>query len=173
MSENHIEGTAAMNDEYSQAIAVLMANDVDFRAISIKLAQTNPTLFLSLSSATKLEPKSLPNKEQQLWYSNKEFLGFSITRPLLSPEPKPLQWIADTINYLNDDNPISAIQLVRASTTLSIKEAKDVVDNVRLALDWPNRVWKPNKMTTDDQRNACRALMKHVVGIERGDVTGK
>jgi len=150
-----------MNDEYSQVIAVLMTNDVDFRAIGIKLAQTNPKLFLLccgldpiVSDTVKPEPKP--------WYSNRELILGSQVKL----EPKPLQWIIDTISYLPND-PISAVKLVRHKTTLSLKDAKDVVDNVRVTLGIWSHEWEPNPLTTDEEKIIHEALVKYATTILR------
>lgn len=125
---------AKMN-AYAQAITILMSDEVNFRALGIKLAQTHPALFVSLSGV-----------------------------PAEKPEPMPEQWIIDTINYL-PQNLVNAIKCVRHATGLGLKEAKDVVDNVAQRLGIRDRDYAPGALTYDKQQNAYKALVKHALTL--------
>jgi hypothetical protein len=90
---------------YSDSIALLMSGKVDFKELSIKLAQQFPTLFVQL--ATIVEPK-FPNLDAKYYVAAE--------------------------NIAPGGNKAQAIKAIRECTGMSLKEARDTVDHAMYEL---------------------------------------
>lgn len=106
--------TTRLSNEYSDAIRILMAEDIDHRQFAIEVAAAAPGLFLKVAKNTPKKGTShAPSREED------------------AEQTKIDKYL---ISLIKANKKIEAIKVYRTMTDLGLKEAKDYVDQLESAM---------------------------------------
>jgi ribosomal protein L7/L12 len=96
-----------MNSAYQQAIDILVNNQLDYKAIAVKLAKTNPVVFVAIVDSLSQTVQNQPPVDK---------------------------CIHNILKYaLHMDRP-AAIREVRVKYGIGLREAKNIVDNLQKSM---------------------------------------
>ena len=146
------------NDMLKRVLKVI-ADGVDLKEIALSLAVTSPTLFLALAEKRNVEVVRVTDDD------------LKSARNVVSSYAREVAAIAD---HMRDGNWVAAIKAVRVVFGLSLKDAKDNVDAVRMIVaDWP-AVYEPLPLPLDDRipfpkhdEDITGGILKYLVIRER------
>ncbi len=127
-----------MHAAFAKVIALIASGRVEYRDVCIALSQENPELFVKLVEQV-----------QQLTAN-----GVSVQHQKAAP------WVHDVCHEI-EHNFISAIKIYRAASGNGLKDAKDVIDNVREQLLMRQHDFAPPVLTKPQHIADCAAIVRH------------
>jgi len=138
--------TASATQAYKDVIDVIESGKYNSRDICVRLAKSNPKMFLKLVREAEgdLKPK------------------FSVVKE------EPLDFYRSTMKTVREimaSNKVQAIKLVREAAGLGLKDAKDIVDCALEIFDSVNRgkhpVSIPETLSSDFHRHVREIILGH------------
>ncbi|NDE17381.1 hypothetical protein EBZ80_20865 [bacterium] len=99
-------------DQYKAVIDILMTHDIDFRQVAINLAKSYPGIFIEMLPAGTRQAESVIAERAE----------------------SATAWQLEIIKSLKGNDPVDALRILRQEIGCCLKEAKDVIDLVRVEL---------------------------------------
>lgn len=81
----------------------------------------------------------------------------------LAEQPRAEPWLKEIIGFVREQKYVESIRTLRTHTRFGLKEAKDVIDNLRERLGfqgWNSAPWEPNRNLDREQEVMLASLLR-------------